>query len=827
MNLESGNQINKDMPNPRKQRRSSLRGRITLTTTITAILATIAVGYFTLVRNNETQIFLGNQLQNAEKENAENQIIALVSEEAQIINNFFVDIDRQVNATASYAANLLSLDVESAGTQYWDANKELIRLPNGGWDNSNTDPASIFAPSSFRLTNENISIANAVSRLDFFVPDIIEDNSNILAVYFGNLAGYTAYYPNIDLASLVPADFDPSQRPWFIQAENSLSNNLIQVVWSDPYIDAAQHGLVVTSSIPIIDSSGKFHGVIGADVKLETITNQVLTIRVGQTGYAFLSDAANNIIAMPDLGYTNFGILREETAEGDESQVASLNQGPQDLQSHFQNMANGESGQIIIQINEEDRYLTYAPISSTDYSLGVVVPVSEMDTAYRDAQRMVAQENQQTQIFGLLLLAVVVIGAIIISAGLSRVLTIPLNQLRSAAEQISAGDLEAKIPETSVEEVNVLAKAFNGMTTQLREMLGGLEERVRERTTELEEATKQSQRRAVQFEAIAQVARSISTSQDIETLLSNITNVISQQFGFYHVGVFLLDETENFAVLRAANSPGGKKMLGRNHQLKVGETGIVGFVTSRGKARIALDTGKDIVYFDNPNLPDTRSEMALPLFVGDQIIGALDVQSVEPNAFSQEDIDTLSTLADQVSIAIHNARLYNEVRDALAQSELISQQRTTSGWNQFKLAQNLAGIRRSKGKVTLLKEPLGKDELDSKDMLNLPIILHEQKIGEIQIRADNKREWTQDEIDIATAIIERAAITMENARLLSDAQRLANRERAIGEIASTVSASTDMNTILRSAVQELGRRMGGAEVVLELGTEFDTEEKAE
>ena len=816
MNLESGNPI-KEITNRHEPRRSSLRGRIALTTTLTAVLAAIAVGYFSITSNYETQLFLGEEIQNAERGKTENQIAALASEEAQIINDFFIEIDRQVNATANYAANLLSPDTAIAGTNYWDASEELNRIQGGGWDNSNSDPASIFAPSTFQLNTKTVSIANAVSLLDFFVPDIVENNSNILAVYFGNYDGYTSYYPNIDLATLVPPDFDPSKRPWFLQAENSLSNDLIQVIWSEPYVDAAQHGMVVTSSIPVIDKNGRFHGVVGADVKLETITTQVLNIKIGQTGYAFLSDSLNNIIAMPDLGYSNFGILREETLEGEESQLASLNQGPQDLQSQFQDMATGNSGQIRAQINEVEHYMAYAPVSSTGYSLGVIVPASEMETAYREAQAMVAENNQQSQIFGLLMLVGIVIGAMLISFGVSRVLTTPLNQLRTAAIQFSKGDLEVNIPKISVEEVYVLAEAFKGMTAQLKEMLGGLEERVVERTAELEEASEQSQRRAVQFEAIAQVARSISTSQDFETLLPNITEVISQQFGFYHVGVFLLDESKEFAVLRAANSPGGKEMLERNHQLKVGETGIVGFVTSRGKARIALDTGQDNIYFDNPDLPNTRSEMALPMFVGNQIIGALDVQSVEPNAFSQEDIDTLSTLADQVSIAINNARLYEEARYALAQSVLVSQQGTILGWDQFKLAENLAGLRLRKGKVTLLKEPIAKDDLNDVEMLNLPIILRGQKIGEIKVQTGNKRKITKDEIDIATAIIERAAITMENARLLSESQRRASREQAIGEISSKIGSTTEIERLMQVAVGELRDVLGASKVTLEIG----------
>lgn len=360
---------------------------------------------------------------------------------------------------------------------------------------------------------------------------------------------------------------------------------------------------------------------------------------------------------------------------------------------------------------------------------------------------------------------------------------------------------------------------------ELKELQIELEQRVQARTMELETSNKLNLRRAAQLEVITQVARDISATRDLETLLSEITKAISESFGHYHVGIFLLDDDKQFAVLRAANSPGGGEMLAQEHKLKVGETGIVGYVTSRGRARIALDTGSDAVYFDNPHLPETRSEMALPITDAHAIIGALDVQSLEPNAFTQEDIDTLSILADQVGIAIQNANLFEETQEALTEYEKITRQITTSGWAQFAQTKNIAGIRRSKAKSTILTDTINTKKINEENALSLPIVLRGNKIGTLEVQAEEGRKWTQDEIDIANAIIERTAITIENARLLSDAQKREARERTIGEIATRVSASTDMEMILRTAVQELGHRMGGAEVILEIGSDVNTEEK--
>jgi len=180
-------------------------------------------------------------------------------------------------------------------------------------------------------------------------------------------------------------------------------------------------------------------------------------------------------------------------------------------------------------------------------------------------------------------------------------------------------------------------------------------ERTREledRTVELEGANQKVRVRASQFEALAQVTQAMTSIRDLNELLPRIATLISDEFGFYHVGVFLIDDAREYAVLSATNSEGGRQMLERNHRLRVGEQGIVGNVTSTGNPRVAMDVGEDAVFFDNPDLPETHSEMALPLQISSQIIGALDVQSTKTGAFTSEDIQMLSLLSNQVKTRI-------------------------------------------------------------------------------------------------------------------------------------------------------------------------------
>jgi GAF domain-containing protein len=272
-------------------------------------------------------------------------------------------------------------------------------------------------------------------------------------------------------------------------------------------------------------------------------------------------------------------------------------------------------------------------------------------------------------------------------------------------------------------------------------------------------------------------------------------------------------------------------MLERSHRLKVGETGLVGYVTSLGKARVALDTGADSIFFDNPDLPETRSEITLPLRVGDEIIGALDVQSREPSVFNQEDIQILSTLADQVSIAIENARQHEETRKALVESESLSHQFIQSSWGRFVRTQPIEGIRHTGAKSTLLYRKSGNGtgrgasetgQLRPRGrgaVLSLPVKLRGAVIGTVDIRSPENRQWDPDELDIVNAILERAAIAMENARLLGESQKLAAKERTIGEISARISAQSEIEDLLKTAAQELGRTLPGMEVSIQLAKE--------
>ncbi len=174
----------------------------------------------------------------------------------------------------------------------------------------------------------------------------------------------------------------------------------------------------------------------------------------------------------------------------------------------------------------------------------------------------------------------------------------------------------------------------------------------------------QTERRANRLKAVAKVGESVSRMLDLGEIFDTTVDLIRDRFGFYHVSIFLLDEAREWAVVHASTGEVGKIMVQTPHRLKVGSSSIVGYVTANAQPRIALDVGVDAVHFQNPLLPETRSEMALPLLSRGIVIGALDVQSTEVNAFSDEDIDTLQIMADQLANAIENARLLQNAQES-------------------------------------------------------------------------------------------------------------------------------------------------------------------
>jgi len=361
---------------------------------------------------------------------------------------------------------------------------------------------------------------------------------------------------------------------------------------------------------------------------------------------------------------------------------------------------------------------------------------------------------------------------------------------------------------------------------KLEEQRGQLEELVRTRTYDLEH-------RSTQLQAAAEVARDATATRNLDKLLNRAVNLIRQRFGFYHAGIFLVDEPGEYAVLRAATGEAGRQMLEQGHRLEVGEVGIVGYVTGRGEPRIALDVGADATHFENPLLPETRSEMGLPLRLGERVIGALDVQSRDEAAFDEGDVAVLQTMADQLAVAIENARLLHEMEQTVRELEAAYGRHTRESWYPVShTAGRPYGYRYRRIGVEPAIEPPAEarqawtrghtvtktiqssadsDGRQGIDAVAVPIKIRGQVIGVFDVRSAAET-IPPEAISLAEKVADRLALALENARLLQETQRRAEREQLLSQMTARFTRSLDLDAVLQAAVRELGSLPNVAEV---------------
>jgi GAF domain-containing protein/HAMP domain-containing protein len=502
-----------------------------------------------------------------------------------------------------------------------------------------------------------------------------------------------------------------------------------------------------------------------------------------------------------------------------------------------------EEGQTTLTLDETDFYYAQEPLALSGSSL--TVPAADLRAVVFSPVVEVEQLTRRllARIWFTAALGVLLTG-VVVYFSLQYIVGRPLEVLTEGVERISAGDLDYRVPvrlgrgvdnlagDTTTErpifpreirsndELGQLAIAFNEMTDRLRELIDSLEERVEERTQDLAE-------RAQYLEATAEVARDAASELDLDDLLSRVVRLISERFDFYHSGLFLIDQTGEWAVLQAASSSGGARMLERGHRLKVGETGTVGYVTAYGEPRVALDVGKDAVFFDNPDLPETRSAMTLPLRARGEIIGALDVQSKQPRAFTEEDTAVLQVLADQVAMAISNAQLFHQVQESLEAERRAYGEISRQAWldmvrrqSHLGYASDAQGIRPVGERSSAAMERVSREgrtvQQDGRT-LAVPIRVRGNVVGAVRLRkSDEEPGWTEEEIALMEVVTERLNVTLERARLHEETQRRAARERLTSEVTARMRETLDMDSVLKTAVREMREALGLHDVMIQL-----------
>ncbi len=335
------------------------------------------------------------------------------------------------------------------------------------------------------------------------------------------------------------------------------------------------------------------------------------------------------------------------------------------------------------------------------------------------------------------------------------------------------------------------------------------------RSTELTVANQQLENRSRKLHGIAEVARTTTAIRSFDELLQAITSGISQELGYYHVGLFMLDEQKQYAILRSANTAEGLRMISRGYRVAVGSISPIGYIAQTGQPRITRAVEDDSRFLGNVDFPETHSQIVLPLGSGDNVIGVLDIQSREANAFSPDDLSILSILSDQVATAIQNALLYEQSQTALREADVASRQVAGQAWAEYGGMIQTRGYRYDGIKSEVLKD--AKQARRESDALTVPVQLRDQTIGCLRLKSSEPgRQWTDDELSMVRATAERVALALEGARLLDEAQKRARREAFLSEVTAKLGTSIQLDSILRDTVEELGQTLKNSTVTFQL-----------
>ncbi len=577
----------------------------------------------------------------------------------------------------------------------------------------------------------------------------------------------------------------------------------------------------LTAYEPIVDSAGEIVGMLYVGVERDEVATAVrqaiLQTRVGESGYVYVLGSTGD-----ELG--RYIISRNGERDGEDIWDVQDPEGRYVVRSIVETALRLEPGEV-----GTERYLWQnlgdpAPrwkiarlVYYEPWHWVIGVAAYEDELYHYEA---ILQQAQRQMLVTLGVVGLVVMVAVgMLSVWISRLLTRPVSDLVAVVERVAAGDLTLTVPVRRQDEVGALAQAFNSMTAQLREQMEGLEQRVADRTADIE-------RRSRYLAAQAEIARASTAILDIDALIQQIVEMILEQFDLYYVGLFTVDESGEWVVLRAGTGKAGEQLLTRGYRRRVGD-GMIGWTIANRQVRVAQDVTQDPVRLPIPELPLSRSEVTLPLRSGERVWGAISLQSRYANRFDPDLVDVLQTMTDQVAIAMENARLLAATQGALEAERRAYGEVTRTAWAHLVEALGERGFRSSldgvgpawgdwtaemKLAVQRRRVVTGGDGTAA-----VPVVVRDQVIGVLNFEKAGTT-WTEEEVAVLETLADQLGVALDSARLYQDTQRRAARERLIGEVTARMRESLDMQTVLKTAADQVRRAFGLEDFMISLTT---------
>jgi GAF domain-containing protein len=589
-------------------------------------------------------------------------------------------------------------------------------------------------------------------------------------------------------------------QPFFV---NSLAENYIQ----PPYYAVGSAELSMLITRPLINPRGQVIGVLAGRLDLSTL-GQIMQDLTGLTetnsGETYLVSLENNYLVTPSR-FENEGY--------------SLTQAYHSL--GIDQVLKGVNGSDIYENYQRPSVLVIGAYRwIPELQIGLVAEVAE-------AEALATFERARNSSMAVALMAAVVAAGVgLYSAGR---ISKPITNLTQVATRIAAGDLNQQVDSSQRNEIGLLAVAFNSMTLQLQQLISSLEERVAARTRRLEIA--------------ANLGEHLSAILKVEQLLTEVVNQVKDNFDYYHTHIYLFDDKQERLIVVEGTGIAGAEMKAKKHSIYLNApTSLVARAARTGEI-VRVDNVREVRdWLPNPLLPDTYSEMAVPVILEEKVVGVLDVQQDKVAGLDEGDASLLRTLANQIAIAIRNARQFTEVETALEEARALQRRYLVESWDKSQATRkNVGRVQFSLGESTTLDEAITAnaqqqalshkkpalvtlngqpDGQGSYQALVAPIMLRDVAIGNMQLHEiDPDRIWSEGELALINAVVEQVAQAAETLRLLNETQERASREELVSQISNKIRRASDMESLLKVAVSELSRVLNPARTFVHVGPE--------